>query len=599
MNSNLMMSFLGLVYIILLALVFFNQKSLKKFENDIYGVLIICILFQLILGIISYYSILYKDNYPIFNFITNKFYLITLWGWIMIFTMYVISISLNLSDPSKLYKYKSIYFIIAALNTIITFCLPISYVIEGKTMYSTGYATYFTYISAIISICAILITIIINFKKMKNKKYLPTLLFIGLGTFFMFLQMKIPNLFLVSPLEAFITFLMYFTIENPDVNIIEELSKSRLTAEQSVDEKQQFIYLVTNQVRDVMDQVDNLCQDSLNQESKEMINNNMLSIRGLIKNSKIRINEMLNVSDTDASNLKITKSKYNIKLLIEEIKIQTKSKVNESIDFRVNIGDNIPEEVYGDSLKLKQIISTLLDNSIKYTKSGFIELRVACLIKYDICRLIITVEDSGVGMDSITINDILKDNGDLTEKDIEVNDQLNLNLKIVQKIINLSGGVMTIDSVPNKGTSIKIVIDQKEVLEENNQLQKYSNELLSKKNVAIVVNDAMMLKDIKRTLNNIDLNIEYFDESIKCLNNIRNRVNYDLIIIEENMPKIPAYSLYQKIKMNKTFKGKIVIISLSKDLKYRKSLLNEGFDDVINYPFNKKELRLRIEKLKS
>jgi signal transduction histidine kinase len=598
MEANLGISYCGLFYTNLMTIVFFNQKRINKFENTIYSFLLLDVLFELVFGILSYYSIICMEAYPILNLIINKIYLLTLGAWAMLFASYVLSISINFNSEKIKETFEKMGLIIFGIMFVWITFTPETFYHKNGIVYSGGLATDGAYAIAIISAIVVVSCIIINRKNLKSKKYIPTFVFIFLGILSMFIQMKLPHLFLVSPLEVFITFLMYFTIENPDVRMIEELTKSKQMADKIVDEKSQFVFLVTDQMNGVMNRVDNLCDDSLNFNIDNKVKSNILNIKQLVESSKIRINEMLNVSDNDVINLKITKNKFNFTLLINEIKYQTKDKIPAGVDFRVNIGDNIPNEIYGDSLKLKQVITTLLNNSIKYTKTGFIELRIAAIIKYNICRLIITVEDSGIGIDSETLNYILNDNNDLTDEDLNKNNGLNLNLKLVKKIVHLSGGVMTIDSTINKGTSIQLVMDQGLVENQNEGLEKYADEIMKKPKVAIITEDKKLEKFVEHLLEKNNFTTTIFTETKDCLDQIRNDEKYDLIVIDENMPKIPAIDLLHKLHDIQRFDGQIFVITKMKDFIHKKDLIDNGFNEVISNPLEKNEFLEKIKRIK-
>ena len=86
-----------------------------------------------------------------------------------------------------------------------------------------------------------------------------------------------------------------------------------------------------------------------------------------------------------------------------------------NIAFRPSIASDIPEYLYGDSVGLKQVLDIILDNSVKYTSSGYIEFNVNAIIKNNIARLIITVEDSGTGMKAEDIIKVFNKKNDRNE----------------------------------------------------------------------------------------------------------------------------------------------------------------------------------------
>ena len=116
---------------------------------------------------------------------------------------------------------------------------------------------------------------------------------------------------------------------------------------------------------------------------------------------------------------------------IKEVSLIIKKDIPENISFKTDIPNVIPELLYGESIKIKQILVTLLKNSFKYTVEGYVELRCNVIIKSDACRLIFTVEDTGCGMDLHEVNNILIGDADLDTNDLEKYNELDLNLKIL------------------------------------------------------------------------------------------------------------------------------------------------------------------------
>ena len=96
--------------------------------------------------------------------------------------------------------------------------------------------------------------------------------------------------------------------------------------------------------------------------------------------------------------LGIKMNKYHVYNLFNMINKSFEKTVDKNIEYRFNYDKSIPEYLYGDSIRLKQIMNILLENAKEYTSNGFIEVNINSIVKHDVCRLIITVEDSGIGM---------------------------------------------------------------------------------------------------------------------------------------------------------------------------------------------------------
>ncbi|MGN1342455.1 MAG: hypothetical protein ACI4VL_04445, partial [Bacilli bacterium] len=233
MNFNLGLTFSGMVYIILIIIIYFKRKRIKTRENTLYSLLMIATLIELLLGLCSYIFIINIDMLPYVTRIINVLYLISLDSWILFFMLYVISISSDFKSK-KLYKiFWLVYILIALLISI----FPMEFYYNNNIMYTSGLAVNFTYLVAIISIVIIIVHSLINIKKLNNKKYIPMFVFLLIGGLALFFQIEFPELFLVSPLEVLVTIVMYFTIENPDVKMLEEVHHAKEISDNANEEK--------------------------------------------------------------------------------------------------------------------------------------------------------------------------------------------------------------------------------------------------------------------------------------------------------------------------------------------------------------------------
>ena len=150
---------------------------------------------------------------------------------------------------------------------------------------------------------------------------------------------------------------------------------------------------------------------------------------------------------------------------------------------------------------------SILINSIKNTKKGYIHLDISSVTKYDICRLVISIKDSGSGIDLMTVNRILDQDSELTDSDYKKINSLDVNLTLVSKIIKMLNGTMYIQSEINKGTEVLITLDQY-IKEESNKdsitiIDNYIKSRENKQKVLVVDDEEKELKLIKNKLEKI------------------------------------------------------------------------------------------------
>ena len=572
MSAGFTFSACSFFYSVLLTIMFFSKKRIQTLENKIYSYLIISNLIGVVLGVSCYTSILHRDAFPILNDFISKALLIYYLTWISFFTAYtfVISYSKKESDKESKEKYfKNIFNILTVIYVVIAilvFILPLNYFSKGTIAYSFGPSANLLYILIPVYICICLIEMFKNFKEIKNKKYLPLFAFIIIGTVVMIIQKLNPGLLLMTSMETFVTFLMYFTIENPDIKMIEELTKTKSLVEKNNNDKSIFIFNTTQQIRHPLNMIEQrteqLLEDELNDDEKEKV----IDIRNAQQRIAYILRGVMDVSTIDAKNIKIVKNQYKVANLLTEITLRSKQEATEKgLEFRTNFDEAIPEMLYGDSIRLKQIINALISNAIKYTKEGFVELNVNSIVSFDVCRLVVSVKDSGIGVNAEDINKLFQSKTDENDISDKV-DESNVTLDVAKKMVNLIGGTITVRSEKNKGSEFTLIVDQK-IASSNDKIDNIINEYkkTEDKIKILLVDD----NEEERTLLTKKLGgiskLTIAKNGEEGLKRIRNKEKYDVLLIKESMEKLDAYQTIKKAKALEFVPDKIIVLADNKE----------------------------------
>ncbi len=594
-----MFTIYSLFYSVLLNIVYFARKRLVTFENKIFEKLMITNLIGVILAIGSYFTIVNIDKYPIFNVIVSKGYIVYLLTWITLFSVYIFAISIDDSKNRKkkinrIIKGFSILYVIFLIVIIIK---PLYYHNAGGAVYSYGPSANVMYVVSSVYIAIWIVRLIINYKKIRDKKYLPIFAFMLLGVVVIIIQKSHPELLLMTSMETFIVFLMYHTIENPDMKILEEVHRAKEISDNANEEKTMFLYNMTNEIRNITKDIDYSADDILDETSNkkvdvEVINDAAREIKGSTAKFTTMTNEILDINSIDSASIKIYNDKYNVKLIIKELVTVYSKKCNvKNIDFRPSIASDIPEYLYGDSVGLKQVLDIILDNSVKYTSSGYIEFNVNTIIKNNIARLIITVEDSGTGMKA---NDIIKV---FNKKNDHNEDSLNLNNNLynAKALITLMGGTIIPSSNYGNGTTMKIVLDQKIVEEADEKLDKYE-EVYDKKKILLVDDNISTEKIVSKLLKDTNIELDYVSLGKEALDKIRGKEKYDLILLDEVMDPLDGVTVMKKFKDIRNFKTNVILLTRNNEYEYNEEYLKYGFSGYLLKPISKDKLFEIIDK---
>ncbi len=575
-----------LIYLVVLIVSYFSKSHLKTKENKYYSILLIInfigLLLEILCGILGNKL---PDDAIICHFFT-KLFMCFMTYFTLTLTIYIYSLCFE-KNENVFNRIKNLTCIVGMLSTFIIFVLPIT---TGNG-FATGLSCDYTYNVGTVAITASIITIFCHIKTVKMKKVLPFLAFTLFNIIIVFIQRINPTVTLTTSMESIVLFIMYFTIENPDLKIIEELTKTQAMTEASNAEKNKFIFSITNDIQDKIDKLDKLYLEMSNCNSLEIINEDLVKSKNIIDTARNKIRNTIDVSSLDVRNLNEVKNKYNPKLLFNSIYYNYKNKLDKNIDFRIIMEDNIPNELYGDSIRVKQIVSTLLGNAFKYTKDGYVEFRINSIIKSNICRLIIVVEDSGCGIDVFKQKEIISNHEELTNTEIINKDNLELNLKLVRKIINIIGGTFIIESGSTKGAKITVTLNQEIVTSNNDTIEnKYKDYYNDIKYIGVISSNEKNVRVVKSIGKKNGDVVESFDMTKTCLDKIRNGESFNIVVIDEDMDKIDARSFLDKVRQVDGFKGKVFVITKKKSINLKKELKEYGFDAVLINPLNKKDI---------
>ena len=594
-----MFTIYSLFYSVLLNIVYFARKRLVTFENKIFEKLMITNLIGVILAIGSYFTIVNIDKYPIFNVIVSKGYIVYLLTWITLFSVYIFAISIDDSKNRKkkinrIIKGFSILYVIFLIVIIIK---PLYYHNAGGAVYSYGPSANVMYVVSSVYIAIWIVRLIINYKKIRDKKYLPIFAFMLLGVVVIIIQKSHPELLLMTSMETFIVFLMYHTIENPDMKILEEVHRAKEISDNANEEKTMFLYNMTNEIRNITKDIDYSADDILDETSNkkvdvEVINDAAREIKGSTAKFTTMTNEILDINSIDSASIKVYNDKYNVKLIIKELVTVYSKKCNvKNIAFRPSIASDIPEYLYGDSVGLKQVLDIILDNSVKYTSSGYIEFNVNTIIKNNIARLIITVEDSGTGMKADDIIKVFNKKNDHNEDSLNLNN----NLYNAKALITLMGGTIIPSSIYGTGTTMKIVLDQKVAKEADEKLDKYE-EVYDKKKILLVDDNISTEKIVSKLLKDTNIELDYVSLGKEALDKIRGKEKYDLILLDEVMDPLDGVTVMKKFKDIRNFKTNVILLTRNNEYEYNEEYLKYGFSGYLLKPISKDKLFEIIDK---
>ena len=584
----------ALILSITLNIMYFIRKHINSNEAKIFSK----ILFSNLLGLMLELMCIYMSNKfsptSLPAIIFTRAYLIYLITYLLFMTLYNYVLCYTTEKQKKLEHYKklrNISYTIYAVCVVVCMALPL----QTEKGYAIGPAVNFVYLCSTICINVWFIPMIKNRKIIEHKKFVPLYIFILLIIIVAIIQRIYPQATLITIVEFLIVFIMYHTIENPDMKMLDEVHKAKVISDNANEEKTLFLYNMTNEIRgitkDIDKETDNILDETDNKKiDVEEINNSARNIKGSTAKFTTMTNEILDISSIDSASVRIYNEKYNIKRLLKELVGIYKPKAqNKNLDFRVSIASDIPEYLYGDGINLKKVLTIILDNSIKYTNNGYIEFNINTIIKGDIVRLIISVEDSGTGMKAEDINKIFT-----KKQEREDNHNLNNNLYNAKRLITLMNGTIVPSSSYGSGTTIKIILDQKYDTIDTD-INKYDN-IYDKKKVLLIDDSPSSEKLFNKILSGTNIELTSVKLGKEGLEKIRSKEKYDLILLDEELEPQNGHIIMRKLLEIRNFNTKVILLTKDNKYDYDDSYLQEGFTDYIIKSSDKEEILNKMNK---
>lgn len=379
-------------------------------------------------------------------------------------------------------------------------------------------------------------------------------------------------------------------------------------AERANEAKSSFLARMSHEIRTPINAVLGMNEMILRETESDNIREYAVNIHSAGKMLLSIINDILDLSKIESSKMEISETDYDLGNLLMDIENMISMRAEEqNLNFRIEVKENLPRILHGDEKRIKQCITNLLTNSVKYTKEGTVALKIDSSVmelqdgEDNAIQLCVTVSDTGIGIREEEISmlfDPFKRLDQMKNKSVE---GTGLGLSITKRLIGMMGGSLTVESTYGKGSSFSFKLPQKIVVAEPlgdyrkkaidmNILERSSRRTFTASGAKILAVDdnRVNITVVKGLLKRLKVQFDSALSGQECLDKVR-QGHYDIILLDHMMPEMDGIETLRTLRQTEEYQQNppiVIALTANAIVGAKEEYLQEGFRDYLSKPID-------------
>ena len=613
LSTSILFTFGCLLFTIFLSIIYFSKEKQSDLRSKLYRIILSLVVFILSTEFIYLLCLGYSNSE--FLITSVKFlHWLSFILWVGVYCIYCVVYMQKLQYNSfgELFREsKNSSFLL-----IVTCILLLGYAIAPKETIDLNLikciASHADYIVLVFLTCMctyVLVCSYVLYKQYPLRRKIAITLIMFVMLVMLVLQVMFNDISVYVICCSLQVFFLYFIIENPDIHLAREIEGLKADIDKSNKSKTDFLSNMSHEIRTPMNAIIGFSDSLLNSPKfdENTARNDIQSIATAGTNLVDIINNILDISKIESGNDTLDNKEFSIAKIVKELGSIIESRIgNNPVKLYIELDEQIPSKVYGDSTKIYQILLNITNNAVKYTEVGKIKLSIVPeKTGNDAVLLHIKISDTGYGIKKEDFDKIFEKFSRLDSAVSKEIEGTGLGLVITKKFVDLMGGKIWFTSEFEVGTTFYVdlplkVIDPTPIgsVTQDTSVQRVRNFLDCSDFTALVVDDSRLnLKVAERLLKKYNFNVDVAQSGKDCIYKYKYGNHYDIIFLDHMMPEMDGIETVRILRRLDDYETPPIIALTANAMNgMEEKYLSEGFDYYLPMPINTQELDKIIHK---